>query len=210
MQIPSKLNLGSGKSWHLDFLNIDISAQWQPDIQVDFGEKLPLDTGQSFSSERFGPVVFKSNSFDSIIAHDVLEHIPNLTTCMKNCLDLLKPDGIMDVLVPYDLSYGAWQDPTHVRAFNENSWLYYTDWFWYLGWAQYRFVTDKVKLNLNPIGTQLQNQQVSIEIIARTPRAVDSMSVQLRKIALSEQDQTTLKKYTTMPDRGNANSAGPG
>ena len=210
MQIPSKLNLGSGKSWHVDFLNIDISAQWQPDIQVDFGEKLPLDTGQSFSSERFGPVVFKSNSFDSIIAYDVLEHIPNLTTCMKNCLDLLKPDGIMDVLVPYDLSYGAWQDPTHVRAFNENSWLYYTDWFWYLGWAQYRFVTDKVKLNLNPIGTQLQNQQVSIEIIARTPRAVDSMSVQLRKIALSEQDQTTLKKYTTMPDRGNANSAGPG
>ena len=194
----------------MDFLNIDISAQWQPDIQVDFGEKLPLDTGQSFSSERFGPVVFKSNSFDSIIAYDVLEHIPNLTTCMKNCLDLLKPDGIMDVLVPYDLSYGAWQDPTHVRAFNENSWLYYTDWFWYLGWAQYRFVTDKVKLNLNPIGTQLQNQQVSIEIIARTPRAVDSMSVQLRKIALSEQDQTTLKKYTTMPDRGNANSAGPG
>jgi len=22
---------------------------------------------------------------------------------------------------------------------NENSWLYYTDWFWYLGWFEHRF-----------------------------------------------------------------------
>lgn len=33
----------------------------------------------------------------------------------------------------------AWQDPTHVRALNENSWTYYTDWFWYLGWYEHRF-----------------------------------------------------------------------
>jgi len=202
LQIPTKLNLGSGKSWQADFLNVDINTQWKPDIQLDFGEALQFETGQSYSSERFGSVVLKSNSFDSIIAYDVLEHIPNLTTCMKNCIDLLKPGGIMDVLVPYDLSFGAWQDPTHVRAFNEKSWLYYTDWFWYLGWSQYRFVTDQLTLNLNPIGTELQNQQASIELIARTPRAVDSMSIKLRKIPLSVEDQSTLEQFTTMPDRG--------
>ncbi|MBX9715374.1 MAG: hypothetical protein K2X42_02135, partial [Burkholderiaceae bacterium] len=33
----------------------------------------------------------------------------------------------------------AWQDPTHVRAMNENSWIYYIEWFWYLGWFEHRF-----------------------------------------------------------------------
>ena len=41
--------------------------------------------------------------------------------------------------MPYEHAPTAWQDPTHVRAMNENSWLYYTDWFWYLGWFEHRF-----------------------------------------------------------------------
>ena len=45
----------------------------------------------------------------------------------------------MHVEVPYEGAPTAWQDPTHVRAMNENSWLYYTDWFWYLGWFEHRF-----------------------------------------------------------------------
>ena len=36
----------------------------------------------------------------------------------------------------------AWQDPTHVRAMNENSWIYYCDWFWYLGWVEHRFAVQ--------------------------------------------------------------------
>jgi len=43
---------------------------------------------------------------------------------MTNCLKLLRVGGVFKILVPYDLSYGAWQDPTHIRAFNERSWLY--------------------------------------------------------------------------------------
>jgi len=63
---------------------------------------------------------------------------------MKSCLDLLKVGGIFEINVPYDLSLGAWQDQTHVRAFNENSWLYYTDWFWDMGWTEARFTSDKL------------------------------------------------------------------
>ena len=46
---------------------------------------------------------------------------------------------IFDIEVPYEKAPSAWQDPTHVRAFNTKSWIYYTDWFWYLGWLEYRF-----------------------------------------------------------------------
>jgi SAM-dependent methyltransferase len=76
---------------------------------------------------------------NEIIENDVLEHVPNLEMLMGNCLRLLNIGGKFIINVPYDLSYGAWQDPTHIRAFNQNSWLYYTSWFWYLGWFEYRF-----------------------------------------------------------------------
>ncbi len=58
---------------------------------------------------------------------------------MTNCLEVLKIGGIFEVEVPYENSLTAWQDPTHLRAMNENSWIYYTDWFWYLGWFDFRF-----------------------------------------------------------------------
>jgi hypothetical protein len=41
--------------------------------------------------------------------------------------------------VPYEKALTAWQDPTHIRAMNENSWIYYIEWFWYLGWFEHRF-----------------------------------------------------------------------
>jgi hypothetical protein len=30
-----------------------------------------------------------------------------------------------------------------VRAMNENSWIYYCDWFWYLGWFEHRFQVEQ-------------------------------------------------------------------
>ena len=51
--------------------------------------------------------------------------------------------GAFSIEVPYEKALTAWQDPTHLRALNENSWLYYTDWFWYLGWFEHRFEIAK-------------------------------------------------------------------
>jgi len=96
--------------------------------------------GSTLETKRFGSVTLEENSFDAAIANDVLEHIPNLTVAMTNLLRVLRPGGIFEILVPYDLSYGAWQDPTHVRARSmRRSWLYYCDWHWYLGWTEARF-----------------------------------------------------------------------
>jgi hypothetical protein len=58
---------------------------------------------------------------------------------MTQVLQLLRVGGRLVIEVPYEHAPTAWQDPTHVRAMNENSWLYYTDWFWYLGWFEHRF-----------------------------------------------------------------------
>ena len=61
---------------------------------------------------------------------------------MTRCLALLQEGGVLEVEVPYEKALTAWQDPTHIRAMNENSWLYYTQWFWYLGWFEHRFEID--------------------------------------------------------------------
>lgn len=116
--------------------------------------------------------------FERIIAHDVLEHIPNLVGAMTNCLSLLAEGGMMDILVPYDLSRWAWRDPTHVRAFNEESWLYYTDWAWYLGWIEHRFVLDKLEF----VVAEGVNPETPIAALTSCPRAIDAMKVILRKI----------------------------
>lgn len=186
--VPTTLNLGSGKDYRADCFNIDIDDSWFPDAVVDLGAVDLKAQGVVLPTRRFGDIELRPGSFDRIVANDVLEHVPNLMRLMTNCLALLKQGGVFEISVPYDLSCGAWQDPTHVRAFNERSWLYYTDWFWYMGWAEDRFTLDTLQFVPSDIGTQLQSRMPLGELI-RMPRAVDSMAVALRKIPLSTEDR---------------------
>jgi SAM-dependent methyltransferase len=197
--IPRKLNLGSGKDWRADYFNADIDPYWEPDAVLDFDRPLPI--GQPVQTERFGKIVLENNYFDEIIVNDVLEHIPHLTTAMTSCLNLLKVGGLFRISVPYDLSWGAWQDPTHVRAFNERSWLYYTDWFWYLGWTEARFDIAGFDLGLSPVGEALKLQQVKGEDLVRHPRAVDQMRVVLRKRLLTGAEKQQVLRFLKRPDR---------
>jgi hypothetical protein len=199
MSFPTQLNLGSGKDFKEDFLNLDYDGYWNPDIIHDLNSPIPQGKSQKFHTKRFGEIEITHSMFKKIIAYDVLEHIVDVHICMKSCLDLLSTGGILEAQVPYDLSLGAWQDPTHVRAFNENSWLYYTDWFWYLGWMEARFVKERLTLKLSHFGLKFQAQGKDLQEIARTPRAVDSMFVQLKKVSLSEENHQQLQRLRGKP-----------
>jgi SAM-dependent methyltransferase len=128
-------------------------------------------------STRFGEIKVEQGMFTKIIANDVLEHIPDLVKAMTNCKDLLVEGGEFHIHVPYDLSLGAWQDPTHVRAFNENSWIYYTDWHWYLGWKD-KFVVKELQLVKSKLAEEMN---ISDQMLTILPRMVDSMKVVLVK-----------------------------
>lgn len=191
--IPRKLNIGSGKDFRPDYLNIDINAYWKPDAILDLGKPIPpkLD----LLTWRFKNLRLTHGMFDEIIANDVLEHVPDLITCMTNCLNLLRVGGEFKIYVPYDLSYGAWQDPTHIRGFNERSWLYYTDWFWYIGWKTHRFVTTSLSFSPSQLGHDLAAGGPLTDVIIRTPRAIDGMSVTLTKVELNADDIATLNHF---------------
>ena len=169
------LNLGSGKDRRADCVNADIRADVGADWVVDISK---LSLGEVIQSP-VGLVTIKPFCFSKIIANDVIEHIPDLAAAMTNCRDLLEMGGEMHIHVPYDLSHGAWQDPTHVRAFNEKSWVYYCEWAWYLGWKGSRFEMMHLEMRLSEYGASLKLPQ---EEIMRLPRAVDSMYVILKKV----------------------------
>lgn len=202
MEAPKKINLGSGRDFRKYFINIDINAYWNPDIVLDFNTPISSINDREYKCERFStPVLFNEDSYTLIIANDVLEHMTNLVQVMSNCLFLLKTDGIMDISVPYELSLGAWRDPTHIRTFNEESWKYYTDWFWYLGWEKYRFKLKDMNFFFSDYGrsyydSSLKDKEAKavIKEMLRMPRMIDGMNVKLQKVLLSSEDKSILEK----------------
>jgi SAM-dependent methyltransferase len=193
--IPKTLNIGSGKDFKNDCLNLDLKGYWNPDIVADLSDRDLV--GREFRTDRFGEIKLNQSLFNRIICNDVIEHIPDVVSAMTNCLNLLEADGIFDISVPYDLSHGAWQDPTHVRAFNERSWLYYTDWHWYLGWTEARFDLVRLTYVASELGANLLKEGMDEQTVHRTPRAIDSMSVTLKKRFLTEAEKLRSKNISS-------------
>ncbi|KHK01267.1 methyltransferase domain-containing protein [Desulfovibrio sp. TomC] len=191
--LPTRLNAGSGKDFKETDLNIDINPQWRPDILLDLSA--PLSQGIVYATRRFGDVTLPAGHFREIIANDVLEHVPDAIATMTNFLTLLRVGGVLSLQVPYDLSYGAWQDPTHVRAFNEMSLKYYTDWAWYVGWRDYRFSVTGILYSFSESGKALYAQNKDIALLLRTPRAVDSMQVTLEKRACTDAEKREFDRH---------------
>lgn len=185
--LPATLHLGGGNEFRPDCFNMNVNPAWSPDAVLDIAS--PSLLGSTVGTARFGLVTLEEGAFDAAVANNVLQRIPDLAVAMTNVLRLLRPGGVFEVLVPYDLSHGAWQDPTHVRAFNERSWLYYTDWHWYLGWTEARFDLVSMQMTMSPLGAQLTAAGRPDDEVLRTPRAVDSLRVLLRKRYLQESER---------------------
>ncbi|HJV70839.1 methyltransferase domain-containing protein [Ideonella sp.] len=175
---PARINLGSGKDYKPGWLNIDILERAEPDLVLDLGQ--PVSLPLAAPTCRGGHVQLEAGQLELVYANNVLEHVPDLPMLMGNVLALLKEGGQFMIEVPYEHAPTAWQDPTHLRALNENSWLYYTDWFWYLGWFDHRFEIAEFKwldLQLKPCA----KEQAAF------------MKVNLRKIATSLRERTTAR-----------------
>jgi hypothetical protein len=186
---PRRINLGSGKDYKPGWLNLDILDRAEPDLVLDLGRplELPLTRATRFGGE----VTLEAGGIDTLYANNVLEHVPDLPMLMGNALALLKTGGEFEIEVPYEKAPTAWQDPTHLRALNENSWLYYTDWFWYLGWFEHRFEI-----------TQSSWLDMQLKPCAQSGAAF--MRVRLRKVETTVQERMTAR--TLQADFGGIDS----
>lgn len=186
-RLPATISLGCGRLFNRRHLCIDRVDRWRPDLIVDMSSADIF--GQNFDSLRFGQIRLGRELFDCVEAFYSLNKFSDLVQVMSNIMELLSDGGTLRIKVPYDLSRGAWQDPTHVRAFNENSWIYYCEWHWYIGWNESRFDLIEIRYIYSNLGNELSNGGASQEEVLRTPRAVDEMDLTLRKRRLTAHEQ---------------------
>lgn len=105
------LNVGSGIQLMDGAINLDkANADVDFDLETCAHDAMP----------------FESDYFDELHASHVLEHITNILPLMQELHRVAKQNAIFHIRVPHGASAIAFEDPTHVRQFFQNSWLYFT------------------------------------------------------------------------------------
>jgi SAM-dependent methyltransferase len=72
-----------------------------------------------------GPLPFPDDSFENIVAEDVLEHIFNLVQLLEEIHRVAKKDALVEIRVPYLSGLSFAHDPTHIRGFTTRSFEYF-------------------------------------------------------------------------------------
>ncbi|MBB4104579.1 class I SAM-dependent methyltransferase [Allorhizobium borbori] len=194
--LPRLLNLGCGKDFRQDAFNIDRNPLCAVDAVLDLetfvpGRTLTLDT------VRFGRVSLTEGSFDTIIAHNVLQQARDLERLLDVCRYLLKADGVLDIVVPYDLSFGAWADPANVRAFNEQTFQTLSEGEGRSGWSESHFEVSNLNYVPSAIGKELSERGLSGQEIAGMPRTIDALSAVLIKVVPKKVEVRTTPANST-------------
>jgi SAM-dependent methyltransferase len=106
-----KLNIGCGRKRLPGFIGVDKFEGPATDVAHDL--------------ERF-PWPFESGSVDYILMDNVLEHLTDTIGTMEECHRILRPGGILRVIVPHASSTFAFADPTHRHYFTEETFWYFS------------------------------------------------------------------------------------
>jgi hypothetical protein len=105
------LDLGSAHNKPDGYLGVD----QRPGPGVDIVARLP------------GRLGLPDGSVGVIRAVDFLEHVADKVALINEIYRLLAPGGLLLSQTPSTDGRGAFQDPTHVAFYNENSFWYYTE-----------------------------------------------------------------------------------
>ncbi len=104
-----QLDIACGKNKKRGFTGVDI---WDGADIVANLEKFPWP--------------FEDNSVDEIFCSHYIEHTPDLISFANELYRIMKVGARAEIIAPYYSSIRAWQDPTHLRAISENTYLYFS------------------------------------------------------------------------------------
>lgn len=105
------LNLGCGRKKMAGAVNLDITPDTQPDVVHNLN---------------VFPWPFAENSFTSVHANDVIEHLDNIVAVMDELHRICKHGARIDITLPHYSSANAFTDPTHRHYFGWFSFDYFT------------------------------------------------------------------------------------
>lgn len=102
----TKLNLGCDRDYKEGYINVDYKNINKHDVEWNLN-KIPYP--------------FKDNTFEEIIANNVIEHLDSVADVMKELWRISKPGAKIHVIVPYYKSFNAFRDLSHYRFFTWDS-----------------------------------------------------------------------------------------
>jgi SAM-dependent methyltransferase len=82
----------------LDYMDADALRQKFQDVDVDLAQIEEVDF--VWSGEPLRELVGGTDRYDWIIASHVIEHLPDLAGFLNDCQDVLKPEGVVSLVVP--------------------------------------------------------------------------------------------------------------
>ena len=104
-----KVDIGGGLNPYPGYFTVDLRDT--ANLQADLNNGIPLP----------------DNSVGVLNASHIIDHLQDKTKIMAEIHRVLAHGGWAFIDVPSTDGRGAFQDPTHVSYWNENSFLYYTD-----------------------------------------------------------------------------------
>lgn len=137
------LNAEIQNQTHVNYLNYHhkLAARWSKDNNLrmlDLGGRFGAWEGYETVDLQDADIIcdlngrwnFEDNSVGIIKAHHIFEHLKDSIHSFNEAFRVLAPGGFLLLEVPSTDGRGAWQDPTHISFFNENSlWYYYNDFY---------------------------------------------------------------------------------
>jgi SAM-dependent methyltransferase len=106
-----KLNLGCGPKPIEGWVNLESTKLPGVDVVWDVNKR---------------PLPFKDNTFAEVEAIFILEHVDDLIGTMEELHRICANGAKLNIRVPSFSNPFFWDDPTHVRPFNYNSFNYFT------------------------------------------------------------------------------------
>lgn len=103
-----RVDLGGAFNSPEGYMSVDLREG--ADVQSDLNERWP----------------FRDGVVGIVRASHILEHLRDPIHTMNELHRVLAPGGFAFIEVPSTDGRGAWQDPTHISFWNQNSFFYYT------------------------------------------------------------------------------------
>lgn len=110
--LKTRLNLGCGKKYDHGAVNVDIRTS---EVRADVWHDLNIR-----------PWPFEDDTFEEVIAQDVIEHLRDIIPTMEEIHRICRPGAVVRITLPHFSCANAYADPTHQHYFSLFSFDYVT------------------------------------------------------------------------------------